>query len=307
MERIYDLIIIGAGPAGMSAAIYASRAGLDVGMIEEGAPGGKLTKTHKIENYPGIIEAKGFELASTMFKHSTKFGAQYIYGSVKNVSIKDDLKVVKCQDDKEYFAKTVLVATGTRERLLNIDGEQENVGKGVSYCAVCDGAFFKEKDVVVIGGGNSALEEASYLTQFARKVYIVIRRDVFRAEAAIIKSVEENEKIEVIKKHIPIKISAKDDKVNSITLKNVDTNEEKVLEIEGVFPYIGSDPITEFVDELNICDEHGYIPTDDNMESKIEGIYAAGDVREKKLRQVVTATNDGAIAAQAIVHKIKSI
>lgn len=306
MERasVRDLIIIGAGPAGMSAAIYASRAGLDTMMLEEGAPGGKLTKTHMINNYPGVGELKGFELAGNMFKHAQSFGAEYVYGSVDKLENDGDIKKIVCKDGNEYLAKNVIIATGTRERLLNIPGEKENIGKGVSYCAVCDGGFFKDKTVAVIGGGNSALDEALYLTQFVKKLYIVIRRDVFRANEETVKKVEQNEKIEIIKKHIPIEIKGNGEKVEKIVLKSVENDEEKEVAVDGVFPYIGSDPITEFADSLNICNEYGYVKVDNNMETSVTGIFAAGDVREKNLRQVVTATNDGAIAAQEVADRM---
>ena len=179
MERRYDLVIIGAGPAGMSAAIYGSRAGLRVVMLEAGAPGGKLIKTAEISNWPGIVGTNGAQLASNMFEHSTSFGAEYAYGNV--VKVEDgEYKRVICEDGSVFEGKAVIVATGTKERMMHIPGEEENVGRGVSYCAICDGAFFKDQEICVIGGGNSALEEANYLTQFASKVNIIIRRDVFR-------------------------------------------------------------------------------------------------------------------------------
>lgn len=306
MERQFDLIIIGAGPAGMSAAIYGSRAGLKTGMIEMGAPGGKLIKTAEISNWPGIKETQGAKLAYEMFEHSTAFGAEYLYGNV--VKVEDgEMKKVICEDGTVYEAKAVIAATGTQERMLNIPGEQENVGRGVSYCAVCDGAFFKDQEVVVIGGGNSALEEAMYLTMFAKKVYVVIRRDVFRADAIIQKNLLENDKIEVIRKSIPKAIKDDGMRVTGVVIENVDTKEETTLNVHGVFPYIGQDPATSFLEGLDVLDERGYIITDENCETKVKGIYGAGDVIVKNLRQVVTATNDGAIAAQHAFHKIKNI
>lgn len=306
MERVCDLIIIGAGPAGMTAAVYASRAGLNTIMLEAGAPGGKLVKTFEISNWPGIKSTSGVQLAMDMFEHSTTFGAEYAYGNV--VEIKDgELKRVICDDGSEYLAKAVIVASGTQERLMNIPGEEENVGRGVSYCAVCDGAFFTDEEVAVIGGGNAALEEALYLTQFASKVYVIMRRDVFRADDIVVNAVKNNDKIELVQKYVPVSIEDDGSKVSSITLESVDTKEKKVLDVKGIFPYIGAVPVTAFLKNLNILNERGYMIVNEHMESAVKGIYGAGDVTDKVLRQVVTAVNDGAIAAQDAFHKIKGL
>ena len=287
MERQYDLVIVGAGPAGLSAALYGSRAGLKTLILENGAPGGKLIKTNKISNYPGIKDIEGTQLAMDMFEQATSFQAEYAYGEVN-----------KIDENKNVYLK---------ERLLNIPGENENLGHGVSFCAVCDGAFFRDKEVVVIGGGNSALEESIYLAGLARSVTIVIRRDVFRAEEHIQKQIEENAKIHVIKKHIPVQILSSEGKVSGIELENVDTHEKQVIECSGIFPYVGQDPNTDCVQDLGILNERGYVLVDDDRQTKIPGIYAAGDVIDKNLRQVITACNDGAIAAQHAFHKIKGI
>lgn len=306
MGRVSDVIIIGAGPAGMTAAVYASRAGLDTVMLEAGAPGGKLVKTYEISNWPGIKSTSGVDLAMSMFDHSTAFGASYEYGNV--VSIKDgELKTVICEDGSEFSAKAVIVATGTQERLLHIPGESENIGRGVSYCAVCDGAFFKDEEVAVIGGGNAALEEALYLTQFAKKVYIVMRRDVFRADEIVVNEIKSNPKIELVQKYKPISIQDDGDAVSSLTLVHTETKEEKVLNVKGIFPYIGADPITSFLEGLGVVNQYGYMIVNEHMETSVPLLYGAGDVCDKVLRQVVTAVNDGAIAAQDAFHKIKGI
>ncbi len=307
MERRYDLVIIGAGPAGMSAAIYGSRAGLQVAMLEMGAPGGKLVKTNEISNWPGTIETNGAKLASDMFEHSTAFGAEYLYGNVIKVEDAGDYKKVICDDGEVYEAKAVIVATGTKERMMKIPGEAENIGRGVSYCAVCDGAFFRNQEVCVIGGGNSALEEANYLTQFANRVNIIIRRDVFRADSIVQKAISENPKIHVITKHIPIAVIDDGNRVIGLKVRNVDTGIETTIETHGIFPYIGLDPATSFLADLPVLNERGYMVVDENCETKVKGIYGAGDVIEKQLRQVVTATNDGAIAAQHAFHVIKGL
>ena len=216
-------------------------------------------------------------------------------------------KKIVCEDGTEYEAKAVIVATGTQERMMNVPGELENVGRGVSYCAVCDGAFFRDQEVVVIGGGNSALEEANYLTQFASKVNIIIRRDVFRADSIVQNAIKDNPKITVVTKHVPVRVVDDGMRVTGLVIRNVDTNVETEMKTHGIFPYIGLDPATSFLEGLGILDERGYMIVDENCETKAKGIYGAGDVIAKKLRQVVTATNDGAIAAQHAFHEIKGI
>lgn len=300
----YEVIIIGAGPAGLTAALYASRAGMKVAILEKAAPGGKLVKTHRIENYPGISSIGGADLAYQMYEHATEFGAEYLYGDVVEVVDEKEYKRVICDDGTEYTAKAIIVATGTVERMLKIPHEEEMIGRGVSYCAVCDGSFFKDKVVTVIGGGNAALEEALYLTQFVKKLYIVIRRDVFRAEEKVQREVENDPKIEVITKHVPKEIVVTDNQVSGLYIENVDTRELVLLETAGIFPYIGSDPAIGFLKNLPIDADKGYLLVDENMETSIKGIYACGDIRKKQLRQVVTAVSDGAIAAQHIFHTL---
>lgn len=307
MERQYDLVIIGCGPAGMSAAIYASRAGLKTVMLEAGAPGGKLTKTNEIANWPGLVSGKGMELASAMFEHSTAFGSEYEYGNVVQVIDKGWEKVVVCEDGSTYAAKAVIVASGTNERMLHIPGEEENIGRGVSYCAVCDGAFFRNREVAVIGGGNAALEEAEYLTQFADKVHIIIRRDVFRADQIVQDHIAANDKIHVIRRHVPKRICDDGNRVTGLVIADVNTNVETTLDVQGIFPYIGQDPATDFLKDLDVLDERGYMVVDANCETRCRGIYGAGDVIAKRLRQVVTAVNDGAIAAQHAFHQLRGI
>lgn len=303
MDIQYDVIIIGAGPAGMSGALYASRSGLKTLMLEVSAPGGKLIKTFSIENYPGIKNSSGVDLAMQMFEHSTAFGATYAYGDVKGLINHGSYKEVVCAD-KSYTARAVIIASGTREKSMGLQDEEKFVGRGISYCAVCDGALYRDKDVAVIGGGNSALEEALYLTQFVNKLYLVIRRDVFRADKIVQDKIAANPKIEVIVKRLPKRLIV-ENSVKGLVLENVDTKEEKVLDVDGIFPYIGALPNTDFVKDLDILDDNGYVITDANMKTKIDGIYGAGDVIVKGLRQVVTASNDGAVAAQSIYHYLK--
>lgn len=302
MERQFDLVVVGGGPAGLSAAIYGSRAGLSVGVIEAMAPGGKLVKTAHIENYPGIQSTEGTTLAMNLLDHAMGLGAEYIAQEV--IEIQD--KTVLCADGNKISGKALILATGTLERKLNIPGEEKNIGRGVSYCAICDGAFFKNKEIVVIGGGNSALEEAIYLTQFASKVKVLVRNEL-RADQNIQEEAYGNEKIEIMKKMVPLEILDDGNKVNGIRVTNVTTQETFVIETSAVFPYVGADPVSSYVKELGICDDKGYILTDEEMATSIEGIFAAGDVRKKTIRQVVTAASDGAIAAQSAFHYIKKL
>lgn len=308
MIKKYDFIIIGAGPAGMTAGIYASRAGLKTAMIESGAPGGKLLKTNEISNWPGIKTEPGSQLAMDMFEHSTSFGAVYEYGNVVEIKVDEtdpsSDKQIICEDGTVFQAPAVLVATGTKERLMGIPGEKQNIGRGLSYCAVCDGAFFRDQEVAVIGGGNSALEEAVYLTHFASKVYILMRRNVFRADKIAVDAAKSNPKIEIIQTVVPTEILDDGQHVNGLKITDVTTKEERTLPVSGIFPYIGADPVTGFLKHLDVLNPQGYMVVNASMETKIPLLYGAGDVCQKGLRQVVTAVNDGAVAAQDVFHKL---
>lgn len=306
-EKIYDVIIAGAGPAGMTAAVYAARANMDTLMIERGVPGGQMANTEAVENYPGFESILGPDLANKMFDHAKKFGATYAYGDIKEIRTENDLKIVDC-GSKTYQARTVIVTTGAEYRKLGVPGEKELAGRGVSYCAVCDGAFFKGKKLAVIGGGDSAVEEGTYLTRFASQVTIIHRRDQLRAQKILQNRAFTNEKVDFIWDTVCTQINGKDGKVSSLSLENKKSGETSEYAVDGVFIYVGMNPLTRAVASLGITDDNGYIVTNERMETSIPGVFAAGDVRQKELRQIVTATGDGSIAAenaQKYVEKLK--
>ena len=300
---MYDVIIVGAGPAGQTAAVYASRAGLKTLMLEKGAPGGKVFVTHLIENWTGFESISGRELASKMQSHALKFGAEYAYGDVLRIEENGENKKV-ISNMAEYETKTVILATGTKNRELGVAGELEFAGRGVSYCAVCDGNFFKDEDVVVVGGGNSALEEALYLADICKSVTIVHRRQEFRAEDFIVKNVMKKENI-ILELDSVVEVIEGEDKVNQVQVKNVLTEESKTIKASGVFIYVGLIAVTTNFSNLPILDENGNILVDSNMRTPIKGIYAAGDVTPKHLRQIATAVSDGAIVAQSVISDLK--
>ncbi|PEC51681.1 thioredoxin-disulfide reductase [Bacillus sp. AFS077874] len=305
-EKIYDVIIIGAGPAGMTAAVYTSRANLSTLMMERGIPGGQMANTEEIENYPGFDSILGPDLSNKMFDHAKKFGAEYAYGDIKEIIDGKEYKTI-IAGKKEYKARAIIISTGAEYKKIGVPGEQELGGRGVSYCAVCDGAFFKDKELVVIGGGDSAVEEGVYLTRYASKVTIVHRRDQLRAQKILQDRAFANEKISFVWNSTIKEVNGTDGKVSSVTLVDTQNGEESEFKTDGVFIYIGMLPLTKPFLSLGITNENGYIETNDVMETRVPGIFAAGDVREKTLRQVVTATGDGSIAAQAVQHYIEEL
>lgn len=305
-EKIYDVIIIGAGPAGMTAAVYTSRANLSTLMIERGIPGGQMANTEDVENYPGFESILGPDLSNKMFEHAKKFGAEYAYGDIKEIVDGKEYKVVKA-GSKEYKARAVIIAAGAEYKKIGVPGEKELGGRGVSYCAVCDGAFFKGKELVVIGGGDSAVEEGVYLTRFASKVTIVHRRDKLRAQSILQARAFDNEKVDFLWNKTVKEIHEENGKVGKVTLVDTVTGEESEFTTDGVFIYIGMLPLSKPFENLGITNEEGYIETNDRMETKVEGIFAAGDIREKSLRQIVTATGDGSIAAQSVQHYVEEL
>ena len=294
---MYDTIIIGAGPAGMTAALYAARSNLKVALLERGIPGGQMNNTADIENYPGYANISGPELAEKMFEPLENLGVEHLFGLVEKIEDRGDFKEIITEDER-FETKTVIIASGANHRHLGVPGEEDYNSRGVSYCAVCDGAFFRDEDLLVVGGGDSAVEEAIFLTRFAKSVTIVHRRDELRAQKVLQDRAFANEKIRFVWDSVVESIHGDERKVTGVTFKNVKTGEISQAEFGGIFIYVGLDPVSEFAADLGIADEAGWILTDHQMKTSVAGIYAVGDVRQKDLRQITTAVGDGAIASQ---------
>ncbi len=294
---IYDIAIIGAGPAGLSAAIYGQRAGLNTITFEANVHGGQIINTPEVENYPALGKVTGVEYAMNLYEQATGFGATIEYKGVTEVNLKDEIKTLICNDGTEYQAKSVIIATGVTRRKLDIPGEDKFLGAGVSYCATCDGLFFKDKIAVVVGGGNTALEDAVYLATVCEKVYLVHRRDRFRGDRAEVEKVLKNPKIEIVYDTIPLSIEG-EGKVERLVVKNVKTEKTTIIPTSAVFVAVGLIPQNDmFTGQIDMVD--GYIDAGESCKTNIEGVFVAGDTRNKTLRQLVTATSDGAIAATA--------
>lgn len=298
MAQQYDTIILGAGPGGMTAATYASRANMSVLMIDRGIYGGQMNNTAEIENYPGFPSILGPELAEKMYASSTQFGAEYAFGTVLHVEAQADGSWRVVTDMDEYSANTVIVATGAAYKKLDVPGEEAFAGRGVSYCAVCDGAFFRGQHVIVVGGGDSAVEEATYLAGLADHVTIVHRRDKLRAQQILQDRAFANEKISFVWNSEVEEILGDDKKVTGVRVRNNQTGETSEIDAAGVFIYVGLLPVSDPVQDLGITDANGWIMTNDRMETSQPGIFAIGDVREKELRQITTAVGDAAVAGQ---------
>ena len=300
---IYDVIIIGAGPAGLTAGIYGKRAGLSTLILDTSSiSGGQILNTYEIDNYPGFPGASGEGLAEAMKNHCEKLGVEFARGKVSSIIDKGDTKELVTKK-ATFTAKSVIIATGASNKKLGCPGEEELSGVGVSYCATCDGAFFKEKEVAVVGGGDVALEDALYLSRFCTKVHLIHRRDEFRGAMVLQNHVKAVDNIDIIYDTVVESING-EDSVNSLHIKNVKTGEERDLAVEGVFIAIGTEPNTAKIEGLPELDSRGYIVAGENCETSKAGIYAAGDVRTKQLRQVITATADGANAIFSIQKQL---
>ena len=296
---MYDLLILGGGPAGLTAGIYAARGGLSCAVIESKAVGGQAALTSEIENYPGFKSVSGFELTSLMQAQCEGLGVQFVYDNPVKVSLDGKIKSVETEYSGTLSAPAIVIATGALPRPLGVERESALIGGGVSYCATCDGAFFRGKPVVVVGGGNTAVEDALYLMRFASKVSLVHRRNELRAGALLADRIR-NSGVEIVWDSVITALKG-ENRLSAVTVKNVKTGEEHALEANGIFVAVGQVPATTGRDGVKL-DDAGYIVTDDEMRTNLEGVFAAGDVREKTLRQVVTATADGAIAAESAIR-----
>lgn len=297
MEKKYDCIVIGAGVSGMTAAIYLKRAGLDVLLLEKSAPGGQINQTSKIENYPGFLFVDGPTLAMNMFEQVQNLDISYQYGNVAKIRNREDLKEV-ITDQDTYLAKALIIATGRVPNKLNLEEENQFINRGVSWCALCDGSFYKNKVVGVIGSGNSALEEALYLSEICSKVIMMNRKDRYKGSAMLLEELKKKDNVEFIYHCVVQKLNEKDGHLGSITVKQDENIKE--IKMEGLFEYIGYHPDTEILQDFNITSSDGYIIVDQNMKTNEKGIYACGDVIQKDVYQIATAIGEGAIAATQV-------
>ena len=302
----FDTIILGAGPAGLTAGIYAARGGLSTLIIESKAPGGQASLTSTVENYPGVPETSGFDLAFSMLNQAKSFGVSVKTGTIASLRLCGDEKVVALANGKEFSSRTIIIATGAKSRPLGLENEGELVGRGVSYCATCDGMFFKGKTVAVVGGGNTAVEDALYLEKLASKVYLIHRRNELRADKILADRIKESS-VEILWNSVVTKAFASDN-LTEIEVKNVKTDSLSRVSVDGLFVAVGQTPNTAFfenADEKPILTDGGYIVADKNMRTNIDGVFAAGDVRETPLRQIITACADGAVAANSAIKYLQ--
>lgn len=306
MTKIYDVIVIGAGPGGMTATLYASRANLSVLMLDRGIYGGQMNNTAEVENYTGYSSILGPDLGQKMYDSAMRFGAEFTYGNVERIDDNGRLKHV-VTDAGEYDTKTVIIATGAQHRKLNVPGEEEYNGRGVSYCAVCDGNFFKNQTVAVIGGGDSAIEEGLYLANLAKDVIVIHRRDQLRAQKILQKRAFANDKMHFIWNAQVEKIIGDEHGVTGVHYRDKVTAEQHTLPVDGVFIYVGLQAMNDAFKNLHICNDQGWALTDANMATSHPGIYAIGDIRADSFRQITTAVGDGGKAGQEVFNYIQSL
>jgi len=299
---MYDIIIIGAGPAGLAAAVYGQRADKKTLLIDEKGYGGQIINTPEVENYPAIKKISGFEFAANLYEQASELGAELTFEKAIGIEDRDGIKVVKTEDNT-YEAKAVIVATGAKNRPIGLPREEELTGRGVAYCATCDGAFYRGKTVAVVGGGNTALEDTEVLSGLAEQVYLVHRRDTFRGEQTQVRRLLAKDNVEFVLDSVPVEFLG-EEKVQGLKVKNVKTEEEQVLPVDGVFVAIGQMPDNGAFADLIHLDDKGYVSAGEDCLTVAEGIFVAGDCRTKKVRQLATAVSDGAVAALAAVEYI---
>lgn len=305
-ERQYEIAIVGAGPAGLTAALYAGRALKRTLLLEAGIPGGELNNTEDVEDYPGFASIKGPQLAATMAAHALQFGAEMVTARVTAITPQPDgLKRIDLEEGEPYFAEAVIITAGGHPRKLEVPGEEEFAGRGVSYCAVCDGAFFKGHHLAVIGGGDAAIEEATFLTRYANEVTVVHRREEFRAQPLLVERARQNGQVDFLLDRVVEAIEGEDGHVSGIRLRHLPTGEIESLQVGGVFIFVGFLPNTGLLAVHADHDGEGYYLTDANMMTSVKGIYAAGDVRSQLTRQVTTAVGDATTAAVAATKQVE--
>ncbi len=299
----YDLVIIGSGPAGLAAAIYAARAELSFVVLEkDGVSGGQVLMTYEVNNYPGFKNISGFDLAEALREHAESLGSNFVTSEVTGITRERDKTFhITCEDGTEYVTRSVIAATGAKHKTLGIPGEEELAGSGVSYCATCDGAFFKKKTVAVVGGGDTAFEDALYLSRLCEKVYIIHRRNLFRAAGSLVSLARHTQNIEFLTDMVPKEIVGTDGSVSSVILKSTRTGAESSIDVSGIFIAIGMNPNSSLFSQITECNKEGFIITSSDCSTQMPGLYAAGDVRTKDLRQIVTAVSDGAVAVSSLV------
>ncbi|MGB8452259.1 MAG: thioredoxin-disulfide reductase [Anaerocolumna sp.] len=307
MDKVYDVIIIGSGPAGLAAALYAGRAELDTIIIEK-APmsGGQIINTYEVDNYPGIPGISGFELGTKFREHCDRLDMKFITGEVVNFQVDDGIKLITLEDGTIYRGKTAIIATGANPRKLRVEGEEKLAGMGVSYCATCDGAFFRNKITAVVGGGDVAVEDAIFLARLCKKVYVIHRKNGFRAARSYINKLLSLENVEIIWDSIVEEIRGKE-QVEKVTIKNIKTEEDTELSVDGVFIAVGNMPNSDVYKTVVQTEANGYIIASENCETNIPGIFAAGDVRTKELRQIITAASDGANSITAVEKYLNTL
>ena len=303
MEKIFDTVIIGAGPTGIGAAIYLKEQGFDVLLVEKGMPGGKINIAPRVDNYPGFHEIPGPDLAMAFYQRILDHKINFVGDEIVSLDKADGVFVSQGQNDV-YRSKTVYIGTGTTERKMGLPNEDELFGHGLSYCAVCDGHFFKGQDVLVIGGGNTALKEAIHLANIVKHLYLIHRRNQFRGSAKLVEELQSHDNVTIMTPYVPTAFIG-EGKLEAVTIKNVETNEEQTLKLQGVFPLVGQNPNSDFI-KLDIKNEYGNIPVDRKMMTTVEGCFAGGDILPRDIRQIYLAEHDGVVAAKSIEEYLKA-